>query len=54
MRSFALALVALVPSPALAQERPWEWGWGRHPTWWMWGAGGMVMPLPHGVAGARR
>jgi putative membrane protein len=30
---------------ALAQERPWEWGWGMHPAWWMWGAGGLVMML---------
>ena len=47
MRDWIMALIALtaalVPSPAMAQERPWEWGWGMHPGWWMWGAGGLVM-----------
>jgi putative membrane protein len=38
-------VMALVPAPAVAQERPWEWGWGMHPGWWMWGAGGLVMML---------
>jgi putative membrane protein len=38
-------VMALVPAPAVAQERPWEWGWGMHPGWWMWGAGGAVMML---------
>jgi putative membrane protein len=36
---------AFLPVPALAQERPWEWGPGMHPGWWMWGAGGLVMML---------
>lgn len=39
----SLLTMALVPAPAMAQERPWEWG--MHPGWWMWGAGGMVMML---------
>jgi putative membrane protein len=37
--------MALVPASAAAQERPWEWGWGMHPGWWMWGVGGAVMML---------
>jgi putative membrane protein len=36
---------ALIPAPALAQERPWECGWSMHPGWWMWSAGGVVMML---------
>ena len=47
MRDWIMTLIALtaalIPSPAMAQERPWEWGWGMHPGWWMWGAGGLVM-----------
>ena len=27
------------------QERVWEWSWGMHPMWWMWGAGGLIMML---------
>jgi putative membrane protein len=27
------------------QEQVWEWSWGMHPMWWMWGAGGLVMML---------
>jgi len=43
-----LAAAWLVPSLALAQERPYEWGWGMHPMWWMggaWGIGMMFMML---------
>ena len=29
----------------MAQERVADWGWGMHPMWWMWGAGGIVMML---------
>ena len=32
----------------LAQERPYDWGWGGHPMWWMggaWGIGMMFMML---------
>ena len=47
MRDWVIALslltTALVPAPVMAQERPWEWGRGMHPGWWMWGAGGLVM-----------
>ena len=32
-----------IPSLALAQERPYEWDWGTHPMWWMWGAWGFGM-----------
>ena len=39
----SLLTMALVPASAMAQERPWERGWGMHPGWWMWGAGGLVM-----------
>jgi len=35
--------LALVPP--VAQERVADWGWGMHPMWWMWGAGGFVMML---------
>src|SRR3989338_8237046 len=49
MRDWIMALIALtaalIPSPAMAKELPWEWGWGMHPGWWMWGAGGAVMML---------
>ena len=36
---------ALAPAAALAQERVPDLGWGMHPMWWMWGAGGIVMML---------
>src|SRR3990172_6197951 len=42
---WSLLTVALIPAPVMAQERPWERGWGMHPGWWMWGAGGAVMML---------
>ncbi len=35
----------LAPAAALAQERMPDRGWGMHPMWWMWGAGGIVMML---------
>ena len=36
----------LIPSPVLAQERVYEWGWGMHPMWWgAWGFGMMLMML---------
>jgi putative membrane protein len=41
----ASLVMALVPVPAVAQERPWDWGWGMHPSWWMGGAGGLVTML---------
>jgi putative membrane protein len=34
--------VAMMP---WAQERLYDWGWGMHPMWWAWGAGGLVMML---------
>ncbi len=39
----AMAPAFLTPLVASAQERPYEWGWGMHPMWWAWGAGGVVM-----------
>lgn len=32
-----------VPGVAFAQERPYDWGWGMHPMWWMGGPWGIVM-----------
>ena len=31
------------PAVASAQERPYDWGWGMHPMWWMGGAWGIGM-----------
>jgi putative membrane protein len=44
------SLVALMagwftPGTVMAQERVYEWGWGMHPTSWMWGAWGIGMGL---------
>ena len=33
------------PGAALAQEHAYEWGWGMHPMWWVWGAWGIGMGL---------
>ena len=41
----SLLVMGFIPAPALAQERPWQWGPGMHPGWWMWGAGGAVMMI---------
>ena len=30
---------------AQAQERAYEWGWGMHPMWGVWGIAMMVMML---------
>ena len=35
----------LWPSWAAGQGRPYEWGWGMHPMWGLWGIGMMVMML---------
>ena len=38
----------LVPDTTWAQERPYYWGWGMHPMWWIggaWGIGMMLMML---------
>jgi putative membrane protein len=43
--ALATAAWALVPAAAVAQDRPWERGWGMHPMEWMWGAGGLFMML---------
>ena len=37
--------VWLVPSVVGAQERVYEWGWGMHPMWGMWGLGMALMML---------
>ena len=37
-----------LPASLVAQERPYEWGWGMHPMGWMgglWGIGMMFMML---------
>jgi putative membrane protein len=39
----SLSSMALSPALAVAQERPWDWGRGMHPGWWMWSPGGAVM-----------
>ena len=48
-KRWAWALVGLVPllgpSVAAAQERPYEWGWGMHPMWGVWGIGMLLMML---------
>ncbi len=33
------------PAGAAAQERVYDWGWGMHPMWWMWGTWGIGMML---------
>ena len=43
LRRAALASFSIMPAVALAQERPYEWGWGMHPMWWGWGLGMMLM-----------
>ncbi len=41
----SLSTMALIPASAMAQEGPWERGWGMHHGWWMWGPAGAVMML---------
>ncbi len=36
---------SFIPGFAMAQERVYEWNWGMHPMWWMWGAWGIGMTL---------
>jgi len=38
-----LATAFFAPLIACAQERSYDGGWGMHPMWWAWGAGGVVM-----------
>jgi putative membrane protein len=33
----------LGPSVAAAQERRYDWGWGMHPMWGVWGTGMMLV-----------
>ena len=35
----------LIVGSVLVQERPYEWGWGMHPMWGVWGIGMMLMML---------
>ena len=43
---YPMLAVSLVPGLALAQERPYELGWGMHPMWWgAWGFGMMFMMI---------
>lgn len=35
----------LVAGAALVQERAYDWGWGMHPMWGVWGIGMMLMML---------
>ena len=35
----------LMPDTTWAQERPYDWGWGMHPMWWIGGAWGIGMLL---------
>lgn len=41
--SVAMAAFSLAPATAMAQERGYEWHWGMHPMWGVWGLGMMVM-----------
>ncbi len=36
---------AAMPVAVTAQERVYEWGWGMHPMWGVWGVGMMLMML---------
>lgn len=47
MRQWLMAAATgwLTPTVAAAQERAYEWGWGMHPTLWIWGAWGIGMIL---------
>jgi len=38
----ALLAILLVPGSAWAQERVYEWHWGMHPMWGVWGLGMML------------
>ena len=41
-RSFILvSMIWFLPAAALAQERPYDWGWGMHPMGWMGGMWGL-------------
>ena len=38
----ALVMSWFAPGGALAQERAYDWGWGMHPMWGLWGIGMML------------
>ncbi len=45
-RVVIVGLLMLVAwTPAVAQERAYEWGWGMHPMWGLWGIWGFGMML---------
>lgn len=44
-KMLAAVTASLAPVAAFAQDRPHDWGWGMHPMWWAWSAGGVVMML---------
>jgi putative membrane protein len=41
----ALLAILLIPGSALAQERVYDWRWGMHQMWGVWGLGMMLMML---------
>ena len=43
--SAGAAAAISVPVAAMAQERMYEWGWGMHPMWGVWGLGMVFMML---------
>ena len=38
-------LRCLTAGSVLVQERAYEWGWGMHPMWGVWGIGMMLIML---------
>ena len=39
------AVLSLFEGAARIQERGYDWGWGMHPMWGVWGIGMMFMML---------
>lgn len=40
-----IGTLSLILGSVLVQERAYEWGWGMHPMWGVWGIGMMLMML---------
>lgn len=40
-----IGTLSVMAGSILVQERPYEWGWGMHPMWGVWGIGVMLMML---------